>query len=68
MDKKNKREIKRAKYQKQANKAQAKADRLAAQRKRTNSMENFIMGVAVIGIVALAVTAAFVGSTSEDNN
>ena len=45
-----------------------RTDRLAAQRKRTNSMENFIMGVAVIGIVALAVTAAFVGSTSEDNN
>lgn len=68
MDKQEKRELKRIKYQKQAAKAQAKADKLLGQKRKANSFENLAMGIAVIGIVALAITAAIVGSNTEETN
>ena len=67
MDRNEKREIKRVKYQNKAAKAQAKADKLYAKRRKTNNLENLAMGMAVIGIVALAITAAIVGSVPDEN-
>ena len=67
MDKNEKRELKQAKYMKQAAKAQAKADKIQAKKNRANSLENFVMVAACVGILALGIAAIIVGATPEEN-
>ena len=65
MDKREKEMMKVQKAQKALNKAQKNYDKIQRKTSKTNSLENFMVILATVGIVALAITAIMVGTDSE---
>lgn len=66
MSKLEKQQLKAAKAQTKAAKAQAKVDSTRAKVNKQDNIQNFFMAVAVVGMVALAITAAIVGGSQEE--
>ena len=65
VDKREKDLMKVEKAQKALTKAQKKYDKLQKKNTKSNSLESFMVIAATVGIVALAVAAAFVGTSSD---
>ena len=66
MTNKEKKAAKLAKVQAKAAKAQAKADKLQRQASKQKNLESTIMFLSMLGIVAIAVAAVFVGLDDQE--